>query len=96
MNGKHTKKQRAEVFWKIKNGAPETLVCTYSQIFQDWQDLKRIILIDQHKRYYKNQQDPRYYTPRVVEKMGEIYECEVVKTGWEVGLKDERIKKLKG
>lgn len=84
LHGQSTKKQRSEVFRWIKNWTIKTLVCTYSQIFQDWNDLTRIILIDQQKRYYKNQKDPRYYIPSVVEKMGEIYGCNVTKTWWDL------------
>ena len=81
LHGKSTKKQKSEAFLGIKSWAIATLICTYSQIFQDWQNLQHIILIDQHKRYYKHQQDPRYYVPTVVEKMAEIYGAHVTRTG---------------
>ncbi|MBP6911163.1 hypothetical protein KBC03_06320 [Patescibacteria group bacterium] len=54
-------------------GQIHTLLCTYSQIFQDRKNLKNITLIDSHQRYYKNQQDPRYDTREVVKKMAEFY-----------------------
>lgn len=87
LHGQSTKKQRTEAFWWIKNWTIETFVCTSSQIFQDWNDLTRIVLIDQHKRRYKNQKDPRYYVPTILEKMAKIYGCDLIKTGWDLSLK---------
>jgi hypothetical protein len=57
----------------IKNGEINNVFCTHSEIFQDRSNLKKIILIDPYKRYYENQQDPRYNVNDVVKKMGEIY-----------------------
>lgn len=81
LHGKSTKKQKSDAFLGIRDWSIGTLFCTYSQIFQDWQNLQQIILIDQHKRYYKNQQDPRYYVPTVLEKMAKIWNTELVKSG---------------
>lgn len=81
LHGKSTKKQKTEAFWWIKYGTISTLFCTYSQIFQDRHDLSHIILVDRHTRYYKNQQDPRYYVPTVVAKMAEVYAAELVTIG---------------
>ena len=39
------------------------------------QHLKKIIIVYPHKWYYANQQDPRYKTLAVVQKMSEIYSC---------------------
>lgn len=73
-----TEKQKITAFWWIKSWKIKNLICTYSQIFQDWVNLKKIIIIDTHKWYYKNQQDPRYSVVSVVEKMAEIYESEII------------------
>jgi primosomal protein N' len=72
---KNTIKQKDELFRQIKTGKTTTLICTYSQIFKDWKNLQNITIIDNHKWYYKNQQDPRYETNNVLEKMSKIYEC---------------------
>jgi len=68
-----TQNQKDKKWWMIKNGEIKNVFCTHSEIFQDWNDLKKIILIDPYKRYYENQQDPRYSVNEVVKKMLEIY-----------------------
>lgn len=80
LHGQSTEKQKAEAFRGVKNGTVQTLLCTYSQIFQDRKTLSAIILIDQHTRRYKNQQDPRYYVPTVVEYMASLYGAQLKKT----------------
>lgn len=57
-----------------------TLVCTPSQMFQDWADLKSIVLLDQHKRRYKSQQDPRYDAVRVAQIWAKKAGAELVMT----------------
>ncbi len=68
-----TQNQKDKKWWMIKNGEIKNVFCTHSEIFQDWNDLKKIILIDPYKRYYENQQDPRYSVNEVVKKMLEVY-----------------------
>ena len=65
----------------------QKVLCTYSQIFQDWSDLQVVILHDQHVRWYKHQQDPRYYTPTVVDMMVAHYKASVKKYGHETASK---------
>ncbi len=73
LHGSSTQAIKNKIFWKIKSWDTWIFLCTYSQIFKDYQNLKEIIMIDSHKRYYKSQQDPRYLTNTVLEKMSEIY-----------------------
>jgi len=68
-----TQNQKDKKWWMIKNGDINNVFCTHWEIFQDRNDLKKIILIDPYKRYYENQQDPRYSVNDVVKKMEEIY-----------------------
>lgn len=83
LHSKSTKKQKSEAFWWIKQGNIKNLFCTYSQIFQDRHHLTSIIMIDQHKRYYKHHQDPRYTVGTVLEKMADIYGARLEKMGIE-------------
>jgi len=69
--------QKIKLFWQIKNWKLENLWCTSSQIFQDRYNLQKITIYYPHKRYYKNQQDPRYDTFEVVKKMSQIYNCKL-------------------
>lgn len=80
LHSQSTKKQKAEIFWWLRNGKKNALVCTYSQMFQDWMHLTDITLVDQHTWYYKSPQDPRYEAGAVVDKLWEIYGCKVKKT----------------
>jgi len=80
----NTQTKKDKIYWQIKNGCLGTLFCTYSQIFQDWRNLKNIILIDGHKRYYKNQQEPRYYVPTVLSQMSKIYWANFQKFGYKL------------
>lgn len=80
LHSQSTKKQKSDAFWSIKNGLTESVVCTYSQMFQDRTNLQKITLIDQHTWYYKSQQDPRYKTWTVIDQMWEIYGCEIIKS----------------
>lgn len=73
LNSNNTQNQKDKNWWMIKNLEINNVFCTHSEIFQDWNKLKKIILIDPYKRYYENQQDPRYSVNEVVKKMAEIY-----------------------
>lgn len=68
-----TEKQKDVHRWEIKKWMKSVIVCTYAEIFQDFYDLKKIIFVDPHKRYYANQQDPRYKVGDVLTKMGELH-----------------------
>jgi len=69
--------QKIKLFWQIKNWKLENLWCTSSQIFQDRYNLEKITIYYPHKRYYKNQQDPRYDTFEVAKKMSQIYDSKL-------------------
>ena len=58
---------------EIKKWIKSVIICTYAEIFQDFHDLKKIIFIDPHKRYYANQQDPRYKVGDVIEEMKKLH-----------------------
>ena len=73
----NTQNQKDKSRWNIKMWNTKVIFATHSEIFQNYNDLKKIIIYYQHKRYYANQQDPRYKTLAVVQKMSEIYKCEL-------------------
>ena len=80
LHGQSTDKQKRDAFRSLKAGKYMTLVCTPSQMFQDWADLKSIVLLDQHKRRYKSQQDPRYDAVRVAQIWAEKAGAELTMT----------------
>lgn len=84
LNGTSTQVQQDKAWRGIKTGHIHTLHCTYSQIFQDRKNLQNITLIDSHQRYYKNQQDPRYDTREVLDKMAALYEAKIDKKGLKI------------
>ncbi|HKL44058.1 MAG TPA: hypothetical protein VJ892_02140, partial [Candidatus Absconditabacterales bacterium] len=69
--------QKDKSWRNIKNGNTSIILATHSEIFQNYKDLKKIIIIRPHKRYYSNQKDPRYKTLDVVKKLSEIRDCDL-------------------
>ena len=72
----NTQNQKDKSRRNVKLWNTKVIFATHSEIFQNYSDLKKIIIFYPHKRYYANQQDPRYKTLAVVQKMSEIYKCE--------------------
>lgn len=62
---------------EIKKSKVWIIVATQSEIFQPFHNLWKIVYVDWYKWYYHNQQDPRYDVGEVVNKMKELYKCEV-------------------
>jgi primosomal protein N' len=77
LSATQTEKQKDVHRWEIKKWMKSVIICTYAEIFQDFYDLKKIIFVDPHKRYYANQQDPRYKVGEVIEEMKKLYNAEV-------------------
>lgn len=77
LSATQTEKQKDVHRWEIKKWMKSVIVCTYAEIFQDFHNLKKIIFVDPHKRYYANQQDPRYKVGEVIEEMKKLYGAEV-------------------
>ena len=73
----NTQNQKDKSWRNIKLWNTKVIFATHSEIFQNYNNLKKIIIVYPHKRYYANQQDPRYKTLEVVQKMSEIYGCEL-------------------
>lgn len=71
----NTQNQKDKSRRNIKLWNTKVILATHSEIFQNYNDLQKIIIFYPHKRYYVNQQDPRYKTLAVVQKMSEIYGC---------------------
>ncbi len=84
LHGASTVVQKAKAFWGIKKGEIITVYCTYSQIFQDWKNLTHITVYDQHSRWYKNQQDPRWYLPTVLDFLVEQYDVKLSTTWYKL------------
>lgn len=76
LHSSSTQNQKDKAWRWIKQWQIQILATTYAQIFQDFSKLQNIIQIDPHKWYYANQQDPRYKTWIVIEKMQEIWKIE--------------------
>lgn len=67
LHSQSTDKQKREAYRNLKIGKKHILISTPSQCFQDRYALSQITVVDQHKRRYKNQQDPRYDAVTVVQ-----------------------------
>lgn len=75
----NTQLQKNKAFWKIKNWDIHYILTTHAEIFQDFLDLKEIVFVHPHKRYYANQQDPRYKTGEVLDFLADLYWISVQK-----------------
>jgi primosomal protein N' len=71
----NTQNQKDKSWRNIKNWNTNIILATHSEIFQDYKNLKKIVIIRPNKRYYANQQDPRYKTLDVVKRLAEIRNC---------------------
>ena len=87
IHSRATKKQLSDAYWKIKSWEITTVFATPSKVFRDRAELTSITLIQQHMRYYKNQQEPRYYIPSVIEKLAESTGAKVCRAGMYVHAK---------
>ena len=72
-----TQNRKDQNWWEIKKSKTWIIVATQSEVFQPFNNLWTITLIDGYKRYYHNQQDPRYDICEVVKKMQELRNCEI-------------------
>ena len=63
---------------KINKSRIWIIVATQSEVFQPFNNLWTITFVDWYKRYYHNQQDPRYNISDVVQKMQELRNCEII------------------
>ena len=73
--------QMTKIFRWCKQGQVATLITTFGGIFHDRKNLKRIVFIQPHKRYYQHQQDPRYKVAEVMDFIANNTGAELVK--WE-------------
>ena len=73
----NTQNQKDKSWRNIKNWNTQVILATHSEIFQNYKKLNLIIMIQPHKRYYSSQQDPRYKTLSVIQKMTEIWGCKL-------------------
>ena len=63
---------------EIKKSKVWIIVATQSEVFQPFSNLWTITLVDGYKRYYHNQQDPRYDISEVVKKMQNLRNCKII------------------
>ena len=73
-----TQNRKNQNWREIKKSKTWIIVATQSEVFQPFNNLWTITFIDWYKRYYHNQQDPRYDISQVVEKMQKLRDCEVI------------------
>lgn len=81
LHSAETQNKKDKAFWDIKKWNVKYILTTHAEIFQDFADLKQILMVDPHKRYYANQQDPRYKTGDVLQKISEIWKCDIKMIG---------------
>jgi primosomal protein N' len=73
LHSSDTQAKKDKAFWQIKRGLVSYVLVTHAELFQDFWDLQHIVLVHPYKRYYANQQDPRYKTPDVLSYLAEYW-----------------------
>ena len=73
-----TQNRKDQNWREIKKSKTWIIVATQSEVFQPFNNLWTITFVDWYKRYYHNQQDPRYDISQVVRKMQELRDCNVI------------------
>lgn len=70
--------QRKDQWQMVKEGICDIVIGARSAIFAPVENLGLIIIDECHDDAYRSEQNPKYDTVQVAEKMGEIYNCKVV------------------
>ena len=73
-----TQNRKDQNWREIKKSKTWIIVATQSEIFQPFSNLWTITFVDGYKRYYHNQQDPRYNVSEVVKKMQALRDCKLI------------------
>lgn len=72
-----TDKQYYENWLKIKNGEARTIIGTRMALFAPFQNLKEIIIEEEHNDLYKSRQTPRYHARETALKLAEIWGAKI-------------------
>ncbi|AHB41462.1 hypothetical protein P148_SR1C00001G0672 [candidate division SR1 bacterium RAAC1_SR1_1] len=70
--------KKDKAFWQVKHGLVKYILVTHAELFQDFHDLQSVVLVHPYKRYYANQQDPRYKTPDVLAYLASIWKIKLM------------------
>jgi primosomal protein N' (replication factor Y) len=75
-HGNLTKKQRNEIWWKIKNGKAKIIVGTRSAVFLPFNNLREIIIEDRQNPNHKSwDMFPHYDSQLIAQKLAEIFDA---------------------
>ncbi len=77
LSSSDTQAKKDKAFWQVKQGLVKYILVTYAELFQDFYDLQTIVLVHPYKRYYANQQDPRYKTPEVLSYLADVWKIKL-------------------
>lgn len=77
LSSSDTQAKKDKSFWQVKQGLVKYVLVTHAELFQDFKDLQAVVLVHPYKRYYANQQDPRYKTPEVLSYLADIWKVKV-------------------
>jgi primosomal protein N' (replication factor Y) len=74
LHSKLTAKERKEEWYSIKSGNKKVVIGARSAVFAPVQNLKYIILDEEHETTYKQESNPRYHTKNVAIKRANLLE----------------------
>ncbi len=77
-----SKKQRNEIWWKVKNGEAQTIIGTRSAVFLPFQNLKEIIIEDEINPAHRSwDMFPHYRVHEVAKKLTDLFEARLTLEG---------------
>lgn len=68
-----TDRQSLSLYQDIQSNTITTLCTTHAHMFQDWNNLSLVQIVDPDKRYFASQQDPRYKVSDVAKYLSNVY-----------------------
>lgn len=75
--------KQKDIAWRnIKKNKVQFIFTTPGEVFQDYKNLSKIYFIFPHKRYYTNQQDPRFKMWDIVKILTSLWQCELYNFEW--------------
>ncbi|MFA7284930.1 MAG: hypothetical protein WC004_03855 [Candidatus Absconditabacterales bacterium] len=69
LNGQDSMSRVMKYYHDLQHSYKNILITTSANIFMDYKNLSQIICYFPETRYYKSQQNPRYYVPEILDKM---------------------------
>lgn len=78
LHSKLSESEKLTEFYRIYNNESYVIIGTRTALFYPFSNLQTIVMDQEHEWTYKSQKSPRYNTIKIVEKMSEFLDCEIL------------------